>query len=392
MTETSKKTNERSIKKPLFRIHGKTGRKIYGMQDVRPERKRPSKSRLTECDAILGTRCEKREPSGWDLHKIGNKHSPAETLRGRAYDDQRFRDFKHPERTAELLGVSVSFVKKWTRIGRAAADSGKSTRNAFRALPTVRISAPKGPSAEQIRIVIDIRRGNPLLGSKKIAVKMPDGIRLSEYAVANVLREYDLIIPRGKYHRRKYVRFESPFPMHTIQLDFKTWENGTHSIWALDDHSRAILGYRVAEKATTDVVIDLMEEVIGKYGVPIRVLTDHGCQFTTMHEHGTHGFDEWLDERKITHMMGSVAHPQTQGKIERSHGTAIIEASYFGPTETSDEWNLTIGLWIEYYNNRRPHMSLDYEFPLDVFKKDRIERDSEEWLKATKDPWVTAYA
>jgi len=390
MSEAPKKSNNCSVKNPLSR-YGKEGRRTYEAQTFSPKKKL-GKARLAECRAILGTRCEKRETSGWDVHKMGNKGIPAEVQRGRAYYDQRTRGFRRPEETAELLGVSLSFVKKWTRIGRAAADSGQGLRNAFTALPTKRVSAPKGPTNEQIRIVIDIRRGNPLLGSKKITVKMPDGLRLSEYAIAKVLRDHDLIVPRGKHHRRRYVRFESPFPMHTIQLDYKTWENGTHSIWALDDHSRAILGYRVTKSATTEVVIDLMREVIEKYGKPIRVLTDHGSQFTTMHEHGSHDFGKWLEKNGITHMMGSVNHPQTQGKIERSHGTAIIEASYFGPAGTLEEWNSTIGLWIDYYNNRRPHMSLDYGFPMRIFETDTVRRDSEEWGKAAEDPWVTAYA
>jgi transposase InsO family protein len=395
MTETPNKSNEQVIKKPLFsyeRIRCLKPKIRPVNAGKEPPKKKPSKSRLAECEEILGTRCRKREPSGWDIRTIGKKGTPAEILRGRAYYDQEFRGFKNPGVTAELLGVSLSFVKKWTQIGKAAKDSGQSIRNAFRSLPTKRVNAPREPSAEQIRTVIEIRKNNPLLGSKKIAVLMPEGIRLSEYAIAKVLRKHKLIPSRGKYHKRKYVRFESPFPMHTIQLDYKTWENGTHSIWALDDHSRAILGYRVVETATAEAVIDLMEEVIRMYGIPIRILTDHGCQFTTMHEHGTHMFDDWCAEKKITHMMGSIAHPQTQGKIERSHGTAIIEASYFGPTGTAEEWSSTIGLWISYYNNRRPHMSLDYEFPMKVFDKNIIERGSEEWLKAFEDPWVTAYA
>lgn len=396
MSETSKKNNDRSVKNPLSQRrkirYARSETELNDMRREPPKKNRLGKNRKAECDAILGTRCEERDPSGWDVHKMGIKETPAETMRARAYYDQESRGFKHPEKTAKLLGTSLSFVKKWTRIGRAAKDSGHSIRNSFRALPTKRLNAPKGPSTEQVRTVIDIRRNNPVLGSKKIAVLMPEGIRLTEYAIANVLREHNLITLRGKYKKRTYVRFRSPFPMHTIQLDFKTWENGTHSIWALDDHSRAILGFRVVREATADVVIDLMKEIIRKYGTPIRVLTDHGCQFTTMHEDGEHRFEKWLTENNITHIMGRVGHPQTQGKIERSHGTAIIEASYFGPAETIEEWSSTIALWIEYYNNRRPHMSLDHGFPIRVFENALMERDSEEWLKAVKDPWVTAYA
>ena len=396
MSETPKNTKERSVEKPTARAIGKGGRKTCEIRPLslreEPPKKKPQKSRLAECEAILGTRPGEREPSGWDVRKAGSRGTPLEVLRGRAYYDQESKGFRHPELTAKELGVSISFVKKWTKIGKAAKDSGKSIRNSFRALPTKRAGAPKGPSPEQIRIVVDIRNGNPLLGSKKIAALMPEGVRLSEYAIAQVLRERGLTVQREKYKKRTYVRFESPFPMHTIQLDYKTWENGTHSIWALDDHSRAILGYRVVEAATTTAVIELMEEVVLRYGAPVRVLTDHGSQFATMHKGGTHDFDEWLKKNNIVHAMGRVNHPQSQGKIERSHGTAIIEASYFGPAGTIEEWRSTIGLWIDYYNSRRPHMSLDYGFPMKVFEKDRISHDSEEWIKALKDPWVAAYA
>jgi len=173
MTETPNKSNEQVIKKPLFsyeRIRCLKPKNRPVNAGKEPPKKKPSKSRLAECEEILGTRCRKREPSGWDIRTIGKKGTPAEILRSRAYYDQEFRGFKNPGVTAELLGVSLSFVKKWTQIGKAAKDSGQSIRNAFRSLPTKRVNAPREPSAEQIRTVIEIRKNNPLLGSKKIAV------------------------------------------------------------------------------------------------------------------------------------------------------------------------------------------------------------------------------
>lgn len=65
--------------------------------------------------------------------------------------------------------------------------------------------------------------------------------------------------------------------------------------------------------------------------------------------------------------MGRVRHPQTQGKIERSHGSAIREIDSFGSMETLEEAKETISKWIEFYNTERPHQALGYECPFDAF-------------------------
>ena len=48
--------------------------------------------------------------------------------------------------------------------------------------------------------------------------------------------------------------------------------------------------------------------------------------------------------------MGRVRHPQTQGKIERSHGTAVKELGNFGSMETVEEARGTVARWVKFYN------------------------------------------
>ena len=59
----------------------------------------------------------------------------------------------------------------------------------------------------------------------------------------------------------------------------------------------------------------------------------------------------FLLENEIRHIVGRVNHPQTNGKIERFFGTLEAKARYF---DTIDEF-------IEWYNCKRSHMSLNLD-------------------------------
>lgn len=48
--------------------------------------------------------------------------------------------------------------------------------------------------------------------------------------------------------------------------------------------------------------------------------------------------------------MGRVYHPQTQEKIEMSHGAVIKELGNFSPMETVEEVRETVVRWMEFYN------------------------------------------
>ena len=59
-------------------------------------------------------------------------------------------------------------------------------------------------------------------------------------------------------------------------------------------------------------------------------------------------------------------HPQTQGKIERYHRSMknVIKLNlYFYPSELEN----AIDQWVEYYNEKRFHESLDNLTPRDVY-------------------------
>lgn len=62
-----------------------------------------------------------------------------------------------------------------------------------------------------------------------------------------------------------------------------------------------------------------------RFGVPNRIITDNGTQFT-----GT-DFKEWCEELGIKICYASVAHSQSNGQVERANGMVLqgIKARIF---------------------------------------------------------------
>jgi putative transposase len=70
--------------------------------------------------------------------------------------------------------------------------------------------------------------------------------------------------------------------------------------------------------------------------------------------------------RKIEHIRGAPCHPQTQGKIERWHQTLknrVLLENYYLPGDLEAQ----VGAFIEHYNHRRYHESIDNLTPADVY-------------------------
>ena len=107
-----------------------------------------------------------------------------------------------------------------------------------------------------------------------------------------------------------------------------------------------------------DMLNDRVIPMYDNYGIPLmRILTDRGTEYCGTKEH--HEFQLYLAIEDIEHSKTKSKSPQTNGICERFHRTMQDEfyAVAFRKKiyKTIEELQLDADIWLEYYNNDRPH-------------------------------------
>jgi len=160
------------------------------------------------------------------------------------------------------------------------------------------------------------------------------------------------------------VRFERPSSNALWQTDWTRL--GTSWVIAImDDASRLVVGYGEFDSATAENSALVLEEAIRKWGTPKSVLTGHDTQFVPTSKDASpenHAFQQALKRHGIKHILARVNHPQTCGKVERFFGELKRKLHHFR----------NLNHFVEWYNEVRPHMSLDWdglETPFQAFRR-----------------------
>lgn len=160
-------------------------------------------------------------------------------------------------------------------------------------------------------------------------------------------------------------RFVWPRPNDAWQIDATMWALADGSdIWimdVLDDHSRVLLAARVCQSPTTLAAWDALSHAAADWGLPAHVMSDNGTCFTNRlnpHAVAPGDFECALHDLGIRHIPSSPAHPQTCGKLERSHQTSKRWLDTQDPAETAEQLQDQLDIWRDHYNFHRPHRAL----------------------------------
>jgi transposase InsO family protein len=154
-------------------------------------------------------------------------------------------------------------------------------------------------------------------------------------------------------------RFEAVRPLELVQVDILEYfihKLKVYLLFLLDDFSRFILGYRLVEETSIDVVIALFREAIDRYGKMEEVLSDRGFVFYSWR--GANRFERYLEMEGIHHSHARAHHPQTLGKIEalnrQIQKELLRQKEFTGVSEAEG----AIGGWVDRYNYHRTHQGL----------------------------------
>jgi len=263
------------------------------------------------------------------------------------------------------FGISRKTGYKW--LARAAgaqplADRSRRPRSA----PT------QTPAAMEAR-VLELRGEHPAWGGRKLHHRLvADGVAAvpAPSTITAILRRHGLLAAEPP--RRDFLRFEHPAPNEVWQMDFmghRPLARGRVHPWTLlDDHSRFALGLTACANEQHATVKEQLTAVFRRYGLPRAILSDNGSPWATAGRGGLTTLEAWLLRLGVEPWHGRFAHPQTQGKVERFHGTIAAEVFAHRDPATLAEAQGHFDAFRLGYNLARPHEALDYAVPASRYR------------------------
>ncbi len=219
-------------------------------------------------------------------------------------------------------------------------------------------------------IILDLRKRFGYGACRIEQLLKNKGFGISHRQIEKVLIRNDCVVPDIKKQKcRKWVRYELPNPNDLWHTDWSYDPFTTQQLGAyIDDRTRLVTSYGLFKRATAENTITLLRSGIAGYGKPKAIMTDHGSQYYANHPNAIQentGFRKELNILGIKHYLARVNRPQTNGKVERFFLTYKTEY-------TTGTFN-NIKDYITHYNKKRPHMSLNYKTPQEVWNELKTE-------------------
>ena len=264
------------------------------------------------------------------------------------------------------LRISPKTGYKWLARYRAGGAAGLADRSRRPA------ATPGATPADVARAVLDLRDRHPAWGGRKLRRRLLDAGPVAPAAVpaastvTAILRRHDRLGPRAGTPR-DWQRFESPAPNRLWQMDFKghfpTAAGRCHPLTVLDDHSRYALAVVACADERGATVRGHLEAVLGRYGLPDRILCDNGPPWGNAMADPHTELTAWLLRLGVAVSHGRPGHPQTQGKDERFHRTLAAEVLQGAHLADLAACQRRFDAWREVYNHQRPHEALGLAVP-----------------------------
>ena len=129
----------------------------------------------------------------------------------------------------------------------------------------------------------------------------------------------------------------------------------------VDVFSRRVLAHRVSITMEADFCIEALEEALAKHGKPEIFNSDQGSQFTSC------DFTDVLTTAGVAISMDGKGAWRDNIFVERLWRTVKYEEVYLRAYDSVPEARASIGRYLAFYNQGRPHSSLDGRTPDEAY-------------------------
>lgn len=260
------------------------------------------------------------------------------------------------------LGISRQTVSKYRRRFEQEGPPGLVERSRRPHNSPTMVSAAMEDEIVRLRKELVIDNGAQAIGYH-LARREDLGPIPSTATIHRVLVRRGMVVPEPKKRPLTATRrFVWPRPNDAWQIDATAWALADgRNVWImdiLDDHSRVLIAARVCDGPTSQAAWDAFVAGVRAWGLPAHVMSDNGLCFTGRFHNAEADFERQLRGMGIAHLPSSPGHPQTCGKLERSHSTTKRWLTTQPAAKTKRQLQAQLDRWLDHYNNHRPHSAL----------------------------------
>jgi transposase InsO family protein len=265
----------------------------------------------------------------------------------------------------EESGVCNSILSKWCRSFKQHGEEAFKER--------VYSGRPQMSPVVKEKIA-ELKRDAPESGIRRISQTLrrifflpgsPETVRQTLHATGQLTGKK--AAPKEK-NVEKPRRFERSTPNQMWQSDitmFRLAGTQVYLIGYIDDYSRFMVGAGLYATQKASQVLEVYRQAVVEYGAPREMLTDNGRQYVSWR--GKTQFEAQMKKDHVQHIKSQPHHPMTLGKIERFWETIFQEFLSKAQFNSFEDARDRIGLWVKFYNHRRPHQGIGGMCPADRY-------------------------
>lgn len=214
--------------------------------------------------------------------------------------------------------------------------------------------------------IVDYYDRHPLEGYRRLTFMMLDDdvVAVSPASVYRVLKAAGRLDRRWSTASKKGTGFVQPLKPHEhwhVDVSYINMQGTFYFlISVLDGFSRFLVHWDLRESMTEQEIEVVLQQALEKFpGEKPRIISDNGPQFLAR------DFKEFIRLVGATHVRTSPYYPQSNGKLERWHGSLKRECIRPSCPDSVAEARKRITSFVEHYNSVRLHAALGYLTPAD---------------------------
>ena len=235
------------------------------------------------------------------------------------------------------------------------------------------------PSDEELtilRLLDEQYLKTPFYGSRRMTVHLQQrGYSVNRKRVQRLMRQMGLyaVYPKPKLSRSHPEHQVYPYLLRDVNVACvnQVWSTDITYLPVLKGHfylvaimdwfSRKVLSWQISNTMDVQFCIEALEAALSRYHQPTIFNSDQGAQFTA------NAFTDCLKRSEVQISMDGRGRCHDNIFIERLWRSLKWELIYLKAFDDGQHLSQEVSTWFRWYNRQRPHQSLNYRTPDEIY-------------------------